>query len=238
MLTKQLLKLFAACLLAGSIAGCGKSPESTPPPPPPPTAPPAPSVSETAKRTVETVKTEADKVVQQAQDTVKQATTEAQKVAKQAEQTATNLLSSVNALAKQAEKQASTVAAQASQEADSLLAKAKSLLGEKKTQEAAPLLEKLSGMVLKPEQQQLLGGLKTELSTLYADIDKGLVDLKSSIDAKNYTEATSKVASLASYQMTPEQQKVLDGLKAQLQKLAGTTAAEEGKKAVGNLLGR
>jgi hypothetical protein len=38
--------------------------------------------------------------------------------------------------------------------------------------------------------------------------------------------------------LTPEQKKVVDGLKLELQRLAGSQAADEGKQALGGLLER
>lgn len=124
-------------------------------------------------------------------------------------------------------------AAKLSQEVESLLGRAKSLLAEKKVQDAAGLLSKLSGMALSANQNQTLSSLKTEFSQTAEDIDKGFSALKSLIAEKKYTEATSLVVKLKDYQLSSEQQSVYDGLKAQLQKALGNQAAEEAKKVIG-----
>jgi outer membrane PBP1 activator LpoA protein len=54
---------------------------------------------------------------------------------------------------------------------------------------------------------------------------------------KKYEEAGPLLQQLASFKLTPEQQKTFDSLKATLQKAMETQAVKEGTKAVGNLLG-
>jgi predicted NBD/HSP70 family sugar kinase len=143
----------------------------------------------------------------------------------------------VKAVEQGAEKAQAVVTEAAAQAAD-YLDQAKTLLAEKKVQEASGLLEKLAGMTLTAEQQQTLGGLKTEAAQILKDIEKGLGDLKSSVAEKNYTNATVLVSKLASYQLSPEQQQVYDTLKTQAKQLLGSGATEQGAKALNNLLGR
>jgi len=60
---------------------------------------------------------------------------------------------------------------------------------------------------------------------------------KGLVDAKKYTDASSILQQLASLKLTPDQQKLVDALKAQIQQAATKEATAEGTKAVGNLLG-
>jgi hypothetical protein len=162
-------------------------------------------------------------VVTQAQHMVQTVVTQAQQVVKTVEETA---------------QKAQQVAVQATEQAQAALDKAKALLAEKKVQEAGSVLNGLAGATLSTEQQQLLASLTTEVKTLTADIEKGLADLKRVVTEKNYSEGATLVSKLASYQMSAEQQKVYDGLKAEWTKLAKSQAAEQGTKAINNLLGR
>lgn len=162
-------------------------------------------------------------VVTQAQHMVQTVVTQAQQVAKTVQETA---------------QKAQAVAVQATEKAQAALDQAKSLLAEKKVLEATGVLDKLAGVTLSAEQQQLLGGLKTEAKTLAAEVEKGLTDLKTCVTEKKYSDAGTLVTKLANYQMSPEQQKVYDGLKSEWSKLAKSQAVEQGTKAVNNLLGR
>ncbi|MEI6083489.1 MAG: hypothetical protein WCS70_04230 [Verrucomicrobiota bacterium] len=67
----------------------------------------------------------------------------------------------------------------------------------------------------------------------------GLIAKAQSLMAnKSYTEAATVLKDLAALKLTPEQQKIVDGLKAQLQKYMSTDAAAAANKAAGSLLGK
>jgi outer membrane PBP1 activator LpoA protein len=119
-----------------------------------------------------------------------------------------------------------------------MLQQAKSLLEEKKVQQASQLLSRVAELTLNDEQQELLTGLKSESQKLLTEVDKGLGNLKSLIQEKNYTEATSLVSKLTEYELSSDQQSLLDGLKAELEKLMESEAGQGAADAVNDLLGR
>jgi len=127
---------------------------------------------------------------------------------------------------------------QTTTQAQGLIDQAKVLLSEKRYQDALGAVQKLAGLKLKPEQQTLVEGVKSELGKMGGSIDQGLANLKEVVAKKDYAGGMTLVKDLASYQLTPEQKKVVDGLKLELQKLAGSQAADEGKQALGGLLER
>ena len=146
--------------------------------------------------------------------------------------------SEVKAATEAAPKAVETVVNQATTQAQGLIGQTKALLSEKKYQDALGAVQKLAGLKLNLEQQTLVEGLKVELGTMSGSIEKGIANLKEVAAKKDGTGGMTLVKELASYQLTPEQKKVVDGLKLELQKLAGSQTAEEGKKALGGLLER
>ncbi len=151
-------------------------------------------------------------------------------------QTAKQAVETATAEAKQAVDTAQKTVEQATAQAQSLIDQTKTFLGQNKYQDALAGVQKLGGLTLSTEQQKLVGDLKTQLQKLGSDIEKGIGDLKNAVTQKQYSEATAMVSKLANYQLTPDQQKLVDDLKAQLQKALGSQAADEGKKAIGGLL--
>ncbi len=67
--------------------------------------------------------------------------------------------------------------------------------------------------------------------------DDLLKKAKSLADAQKYQDAANILQQLSSLKLTPEQQKLVDDLKALIQKALAKEAAAQGTKAVGDLLG-
>jgi hypothetical protein len=176
--------------------------------PPPPAAQPSQPATAPAQNAVAAVK-----------QTVENTVTEAKKVAESAQQ----------AVQKTVDDSTSQV--------QGLIDGAKAMVSEKKYSDALGAVQQLAGVKLNPEQLTLVEGLKVEVAKLGGDIEKGMANLKTVANQQDYTQGLSLVKQLASYQLTPEQQKVVDGLKAELQKAVGGKTADEAKKALGNVLG-
>jgi hypothetical protein len=204
---KTVFGLLSVICLAAATSGCGRKEEA-----PPPASPPA------APRPAAVPATPAPPAPSAPASEVKSATNAAAKAVDTAVQAA------------------ATLSPEETARAQGLIDKAKALLGEKKYQDALAAVGQLATSKLTPEQQTLVGGLKTELGKMSGSIDKGIANLKDVVAKKDYAGGMTLVKDLAGYQLTPEQSKVVDGLKLELQKLAGNQAAQEGQKALDGLL--
>jgi hypothetical protein len=91
-------------------------------------------------------------------------------------------------------------------------------------------------MSLSPEQQKLVGELKAEIGKVSDQTGTQLAELKALVDEKKYQEASAKLGEFANLHFTPQQQELLDRLKAEIQKGLSGESVEAGKKAVGGLL--
>lgn len=131
---------------------------------------------------------------------------------------------------------AQEVVEKATDQAQALIEQTKAMLSEQNYAGAASGLEKLSGMSLTPEQAELVKELKVEVVKLSAVADDRLGELKALVDEKKYQEASAKLADLAEVNLTPQQQELLEKLKAEIQKGLSGQAVESGKKALGGLL--
>ncbi|MDB6110340.1 MAG: hypothetical protein JWR69_2090 [Pedosphaera sp.] len=68
---------------------------------------------------------------------------------------------------------------------------------------------------------------------------QGLIDqTKTLVSQSNYQGAVDTLKKLSSMKLTPEQQTMVNDLKAQVQKYMADHATSEGTKAIGNLLGK
>lgn len=131
---------------------------------------------------------------------------------------------------------AQQVVDKASEQAQALIEQTKAFLSEQNYAAAAGGLEKLSGMSLTPEQTELVKELKVEAAKVSDVAGNKLGEVRKLVDEKKYQEASAKLAEMANVQLTPEQQQLVEKLKAEIQKGLSGQAVESGKKALGGLL--
>jgi CHASE3 domain sensor protein len=145
----------------------------------------------------------------------------------------------VKTVTQEAQKSAQKVeelAAKTTEQAQALLDQAKTMLGERRLQDAGGLLSQLEALTLTPQQQESFDQLKKGLHDLYGQVESGLANLKTMVTEKRYTDATALVSKLADFQLSPQHQSTLDDLKSQLQKLLSNQTSTEGAKTIGNLV--
>jgi hypothetical protein len=208
---KTVKALLMAASVSACVVGCGQKEAPAPPPAArePQAAPaPPPSAAAAVKQTVDNTVVEAKKVAADAQKAAETAAVETKKAVDEA-----------------------------GRQAQALIDQTKAMVRENKYADALGGLQKLASLKLNPEQQTLVEGVKVEVTKLGGDIDKGITNLKTVASQKDYAQGLTLLKQLAGYQLTPEQHQVVDGLKAELQKAAGSKAGDEAKKALGNVLG-
>lgn len=121
-------------------------------------------------------------------------------------------------------------------EAEALIDQTRAFLKEQNYAGAAEGLEKLAGMSLTPEQEQLVQELRVEVAKVSDVAGERLGEVKALVDAKQYEAASVKLAELANVELTPEQKQLVEKLKAEIQKGLSGQAVESGKKALDGLL--
>lgn len=128
------------------------------------------------------------------------------------------------------------LAEQGQEQVRASLAQARSMLEAKQLQDAQGALGKLGELTLSAEQQETLGRLREELGKALEEVQNGLAELGKKVAEKDYGEAAALVSKLTEFQLSPEQQKLFDDLKAQVTQLLG--GQEDAGQAVKRLLGR
>jgi hypothetical protein len=131
---------------------------------------------------------------------------------------------------------AKKVVDQATMQAQALIDQTREFLSEQNYAGAAEGLQKLAGLNLTPEQEALVAELKVEAGKLGQVMETKLGELKQLVAEKKYQEATSKLTDFASVSLTPQQQELLDRLKAEIKKGLSGQTLEAGKQALGGLL--
>lgn len=128
------------------------------------------------------------------------------------------------------------LAEQGQEQITASLAQARSMLEAKQLQDAQGALGQLGGLTLSAEQQETLGRLREELAKALEEVQNGMAELGKKVAEKDYGEAAALVSKLTEFQLSPEQQKLFDDLKAQVTQLLG--GQEDPGQAVKRLLGR
>ncbi|MCU0771467.1 MAG: hypothetical protein MUE94_06815 [Verrucomicrobia bacterium] len=78
---------------------------------------------------------------------------------------------------------------------------------------------------------------KQAISETSAKAQELLTQAQKLVGEKKYEEAGKLLQQLADFELTPEQQKLVDNLKATIQKAMQAEGVQQGAKAIGNLLG-
>lgn len=103
-----------------------------------------------------------------------------------------------------------------------------------------PSMQEEPSMQEKPSIQETVTNTaeaaKKVVSDANAKAQEILTQAQNLVGEKKYEEAGSLLQKLGDFQLTPEQQKMLDDLKATIQKAMESDAVKQGTKAIGNML--
>ncbi len=131
---------------------------------------------------------------------------------------------------------AKKVVDQATTQAQALIDQTRGFLSEQNYAGAAEGLQKLAGLSLTPEQEALVAELKVEAGKVGQAMEAKLGELKQLVAEKKFQEASAKLTDFANVSLTPQQQELLDRLKAEIKKGLSGQTLEAGKQALGGLL--
>jgi uncharacterized lipoprotein YehR (DUF1307 family) len=228
---KLIATVFATGLTVVSITGCGNK-EASPSPndTPKPSQPAAADAQPTVTTVVSQVKETTEKVVVNAQQAVQQsasnATDQAQAVVTQATQAVEGMVAGTNQVAQAARTNVQVITTEIKQTVVNFVGG---------TNVSAMLASTNLSLAAKAA---LTNGVTQGTNAPAAQAQSLIEKAKSYIADKKYEDALASLKQLSNMQLTPEQQKTVDGLKTQLQPLMSNTTVSNAVSKLGGLLGK
>ncbi len=126
-------------------------------------------------------------------------------------------------------------------QAQALLDQAQKLAGNNQFADAGKVLQQLTGMTLTPEQQRIVSQLQPLVEkALASEAVRGqaqalIEQAQKLVSGSKFEEASKILKQIASYNLSPDQQKIVSDLKAVVEKAVAAKVTAEGVKAVGDL---